>query len=115
MNTPEEHMHRTRLTAELADLQRRYPKSTAQTGLVLQKRMVNIRRKLISMGAARERVASITLVRYGGAVVTETFTLFDNPYDTYSTRLVKEVKRVTRGAQVMHWDWARFCPVAENA
>ena len=44
MNTPEEHMHRTRLTAELADLQRRYPKSTAQTGLVLQKRMVKIRR-----------------------------------------------------------------------
>ena len=95
-----------RLTSELADLQKRYPSSTAQTGLVLMKRMVKIKRKLISMGAARERVASITFVQHGGAVVTENFTLFDNPYDTDSTRLVKEVKRVTRGARVLHWGWA---------
>ena len=35
-----------RLTAELADLQRRYPSTTAQSGLVLMTRMVKIRRKL---------------------------------------------------------------------
>ena len=35
-----------RLTSELADLQRRYPTTTAQSGLVLMKRMVKIRRKL---------------------------------------------------------------------
>ena len=95
-----------RLTAELADLQKRYPSSTAQTGLVLVKRMVKIKRKLIQMGAARERVANITLAQYGGAVVTEQFTLFDNPYDLDQMRLVKEVKRVTGGRQVMHWGWA---------
>ena len=95
-----------RLTAELADLQKRYPSSTAQTGLVLVKRMVKIKRKLIQMGAARERVANITLAQYGGAVVTEQFTLFDNPYDLDMMRLVKEVKRVTGGRQVMHWGWA---------
>ena len=95
-----------RLTAELADLQARYPSSTAQTGLVLVKRMVKIKRKLISMGAARERVANITLARYGGAVVTERHTIFDNPYDLDQMRLVKEVKRVTGGARVMHWGWA---------
>ena len=95
-----------RLTAELADLQKRYPSSTAQTGLVLQKRMVKIKRKLVRMGAARERVANITLAQYGGAVVTEQFTLFDNPYDLDMMRLVKEVKRVTGGRQVMHWGWA---------
>ena len=95
-----------RLTAELADLQKRYPSSTAQTGLVLQKRMVKIKRKLIQMGAARERVANITLAGHGGAVVTEQFALFDNPYDLDMMRLVKEVKRVTGGRQVMHWGWA---------
>ena len=95
-----------RLTSELADLQKRYPSSTAQTGLVLMKRMVKIKRKLISMGAARERVASITLGRHGGAVVTENYPLFDNPYDLDQMRLVKEVKRVTRGARVLHWGWA---------
>ena len=95
-----------RLTAELADLQKRYPSSTAQTGLVLMKRIVKIKRKLISMGAARERVASITLARHGGPVVTEQFTIFDNPYDLDQVRLVKEVKRVTGGARVLHWDWA---------
>ena len=78
-----------RLTAELADLQKRYPSSTAQTGLVLQKRMVKIKRKLIQMGAARERVANITLAGHGGAVVTEQFTLFDNPYDLDMMRLIK--------------------------
>ncbi|MCH9838783.1 hypothetical protein K0U83_24170 [bacterium] len=96
----------TRLTAELADLQRRHPTTTAQTGLVLMKRIVKIKRKLISMGAARERVANITLVRHGGAVVTERFTIFDNPYDLDQMHLVKEVKRVTGGARVMHWGWA---------
>ena len=96
----------TRLTAELADLQKRYPRSTAQTGLVLQKRIVKIKRKLISMGEARERVANITLARYGGAVVTEQFTIFDNPRDLDMMRLVKEVKRVTGGARVLHWGWA---------
>ena len=95
-----------RLTAELADLQKRYPSSTAQTGLVLVKRMVKIKRKLIQMGAARERVANITLAQYGGAVVTEQFTIFDNPYDLDQMRLVKEVKRVTGGRQVLHWGWA---------
>lgn len=96
----------TRLTAELADLQARYPRTTAQSGLVLMKRIVKIKRKLISMGAARERVANITLAQYGGAVVTERFTIFDNPYDLDQMRLVKEVKRVTGGARVMHWGWA---------
>jgi hypothetical protein len=95
-----------RLTAELADLQARYPRTTAQSGLVLMKRIVKIKRKLISMGAARERVASITLARHGGSVVTEQFTIFDNPYDLDQVRLVKEVKRVTGGARVLHWDWA---------
>ena len=95
-----------RLTSELADLQARYPRTTAQSGLVLMKRMVKIKRKLISMGAARERVASITLARCGGPVVTEQFTIFDNPYDLDQVRLVKEVKRVTGGARVLHWDWA---------
>ena len=95
-----------RLTAELADLQARYPSSTAQTGLVLVKRMVKIKRKLISMGAARERVANITLPGYDGVVVTERFTIFDNPYDLDQMRLVKEVKRVTGGRRVMHWGWA---------
>ena len=42
----------TRLTAELADLQARYPNSTAQTGLVLMKRMVKIQRKLAKLQAA---------------------------------------------------------------
>ena len=95
-----------RLTAELADLQKRYPSSTAQTGLVLMKRIVKIKRKLIQMGAARERVANITLPGYDGVVVTERFTIFDNPYDLDQMRLVKEVKRVTGGRQVMHWGWA---------
>ena len=95
-----------RLTAELADLQARYPSSTAQTGLVLVKRMVKIKRKLISMGAARERVANITLARHGGAVVTERHTIFDNPYDLGMMRLQEEVKRVTGGARVLHWGWA---------
>ena len=95
-----------RLTAELADLQARYPRTTAQTGLVLMKRIVKIKRKLIRMGAARERVASITLARHGGPVVTEQFTIFDNPYDLDQVRLVKEVKRVTGGARVLHWGWA---------
>ena len=35
-----------RLESELAELQRRYPNSTAQSGLVLMERMVKIRRKL---------------------------------------------------------------------
>jgi hypothetical protein len=95
-----------RLTAELTDLQARYPRTTAQSGLVLVKRMVKIKRKLISMGAARERVANITLAQHSGAVVTEQFTIFDNPYDLDQMRLVKEVKRVTGGARVMHWGWA---------
>lgn len=38
-----------RLEAELADLQRRYPSTTAQSGLVLMKRMVKIRRKLAKL------------------------------------------------------------------
>ena len=96
----------TRLTAELADLQARYPRTTAQSGLVLMKRIVKIKRKLISMGAARERVANITLPGYDGVVVTERFTIFDNPYDLDQMRLVKEVKRVTGGRRVMHWGWA---------
>ena len=96
----------TRLTAELADLQARYPRTTAQSGLVLMKRIVKIKRKLISMGEARERVANITLVGYDGAVVTERFTIFDNPRDLDMMRLVKEVKRVTGGRRVMHWGWA---------
>ena len=96
----------TRLTAELADLQKRYPSSTAQTGLVLVKRMVKIKRKLIQMGEARERVANITLVGHDGTVVTERFTIFDNPRDLDMMRLVKEVKRVTGGRRVMHWGWA---------
>ena len=54
------HSDIARLTAELADLQARYPRTTAQTGLVLMKRIVKIKRKLIRMGAARERVANIT-------------------------------------------------------
>ena len=95
-----------RLTSELADLQARYPRTTAQSGLVLMKRMVKIKRKLISMGAARERVASITLARHGGPVVTEQFTIFDNPYDLGMMRLQEEVKRVTGGARVLHWGWA---------
>ena len=95
-----------RLTAELADLQARYPRTTAQSGLVLMKRIVKIKRKLISMGAARERVANITLPGYDGVVVTERFTIFDNPYDLDQMRLVKEVKRVTGGRRVMHWGWA---------
>ena len=96
----------TRLTAELADLQARYPRTTAQSGLVLMKRIVKIKRKLISMGEARERVANITLARHGGAVVTERHTIFDNPRDLDMMRLVKEVKRVTGGARVLHWGWA---------
>ena len=96
----------TRLTAELADLQARYPRTTAQSGLVLMKRIVKIKRKLISMGEARERVANITLVRPGGQVVTERHTIFDNPRDLDMMRLVKEVKRVTGGRRVMHWGWA---------
>ena len=96
----------TRLTAELADLQARYPRTTAQSGLVLMKRMVKIKRKLISMGAARERVASITFAQHGGAVVTENYPLFDNPYDLGMMRLQEEVKRVTGGARVLHWGWA---------
>ena len=95
-----------RLTAELADLQARYPRTTAQSGLALMKRIVKIKRKLISMGAARERVANITLPGYDGVVVTERFTIFDNPYDLDQMRLVKEVKRVTGGRRVMHWGWA---------
>jgi len=95
-----------RLTAELTDLQARYPRTTAQSGLVLMKRIVKIKRKLISMGAARERVANITLPGYDGVVVTERFTIFDNPYDLDQMRLVKEVKRVTGGRRVMHWGWA---------
>jgi hypothetical protein len=38
-----------RLTSELADLQARYPRTTAQSGLVLMKRMVKIRRKLAKL------------------------------------------------------------------
>jgi len=41
-----------RLTAELRDLQRRHPNTTAQTGLVLMKRMVKIQRKLAKLQAA---------------------------------------------------------------
>ena len=41
-----------RLTAELADLQARYPRTTAQSGLVLVKRMVKIRRKLARLQAS---------------------------------------------------------------
>ena len=100
------HSDIARLTAELADLQARYPRTTAQTGLVLMKRIVKIKLKLIRMGAARERVANITLPGYDGVVVTERFTIFDNPYDLDQMRLVKEVKRVTGGRQVMHWGWA---------
>ena len=100
------HSDIARLTAELADLQARYPRTTAQTGLVLMKRIVKIKRKLIRMGAARERVAIITLPGYDGVVVTERFTIFDNPYDLDLMRLVKEVKRVTGGRQVMHSGWA---------
>ena len=96
----------TRLTAELLDLQARYPRTTAQTGLVLQKRIVKIKRKLLSMGEARERVTDITLVRHGGAVVTERHTIFDNPRDVDMNRILKEVKRVTGGARVLHWGWA---------
>ena len=95
-----------RLTSELADLQARHPNSTAQTGLVLVKRMVKIKRKLISMGAARERLARITLAQHGGAVVTKIFPIFDNPHDLDQMRLQEEVKRVTGGARVLHWGWA---------
>ena len=95
-----------RLTAELADLQARYPRTTAQSGLVLMKRIVKIKRKLIQMGEARERVANITLVGFDGTVVTERFTIFDNPRDLDQMRLVKEAKRVTGGRRVMHWGWA---------
>ena len=41
-----------RLTAELRDLERRYPSTTAQSGLVLVKRMVRIRRKLARLQAS---------------------------------------------------------------
>lgn len=41
-----------RLTAELRDLERRYPTTTAQSGLVLVKRMVRIRRKLARLQAS---------------------------------------------------------------
>ena len=41
-----------RLTAELRDLQRRHPSTTAQTGLVLMKRMVKIQRKLARLQAS---------------------------------------------------------------
>lgn len=95
-----------RLTAELADLQARYSRTTAQSGLVLVARMVKIKRKLISMGAARERVASITLKQRDGQVVTVNIPLFDNPYDLDQFRLDKEVKRVTGGARVLRWTWA---------
>ena len=99
--------HAVRLTAELTDLQKRYSSATTkERRIVLVARMVEIKRKLIGMGAARERVANITLAQHGGAVVTEQFTIFDNPYDLDQMRLVKEVKRVTRGARVLHWGWA---------
>ena len=95
-----------RLTAELTDLQARYSRTTAQSGLVLVARMVKIKRKLIGMGAARERIASITLKQRGGQVVTVNIPLFDNPYDLDQMRLDKEVKRVTGGARVLRWTWA---------
>ena len=41
-----------RLTAELRDLERRYPSTTAQSGLVLVKRMVRCRRELARLLAA---------------------------------------------------------------
>ena len=100
-----------RLTAELADLQKRYPSSTAQTGLVLMKRIVKIKRKLISMGAARERVANITLVGHGGAVVTERYNIFDNPYDLDQYRLTALANAALAGAgysnaRIIRWSWA---------
>jgi hypothetical protein len=100
----------TRLTSELADLEKRYPSSTAQTGLVLMKRIVRIRRKLIKMGAARERVACITFVALN-KVQTIKAPLFDNPYDLDQLRLVRAVERSLAGAgyggcRIMHWDWA---------
>lgn len=96
-----------RLTAELTDLQKRYSSATTkERRIVLVARMVEIKHKLIGMGAARERVANITLKQRDGQVVTVNIPLFDNPYDLDQMRLDKEVKRATRGARVLRWGWA---------
>ena len=100
-----------RLTAELTDLHRRYPSTTAQSGLVLMKRMVKIRRKLVQMGAARERLARITFREQGGPVREGTFAIFDNPYDLDQYRLTALANAALAGAgysnvRIIRWTWA---------
>ena len=100
-----------RLTAELADLQARYPRTTAQTGLVLMKRIVKIKRKLIRMGAARERLARIKFHERGGPVREGTFAIFDNPYDLDQYRLTALANAALAGAgysnaRIIRWSWA---------
>ena len=69
-----------------------------------------IRRELVDMGAARERIVRIAFVE-SNEVHTEDFLFFDNPCDLDQLRLLKEVKRTLvdagwDGARIVHWDWA---------
>lgn len=69
-----------------------------------------IRRELVEMGAARERIIRIAFVALS-EVHTEDFIFFDNPYDLDQLRVLKEVQRTLvdagwDGARIIHWDWA---------
>jgi hypothetical protein len=76
----------------------------------LPARSRRIRRELVEMGAARERIVRIAFVE-SNEVHTEDFLFFDNPCDLDQLRLLKEVKRTLvdagwDGARIVHWDWA---------
>lgn len=76
----------------------------------LPARSRRIRRELVDMGAARERIVRIAFVE-SNEVHTEDFLFFDNPCDLDQMRLLKEVKRTLvdagwDGARIVHWDWA---------
>ena len=76
----------------------------------LPARARRIRRELVEMGAARERIIRIAFVALS-EVHTEDFIFFDNPYDLDQLRVLKEVQRTLvdagwDGARITHWDWA---------
>jgi type IV pilus biogenesis protein CpaD/CtpE len=76
----------------------------------LPARSRRIRRELVEMGAARERIIRIAFVALS-EVHTEDFIFFDNPHDLDQMRVLKEVQRTLvdagwDGARITHWDWA---------
>ena len=76
----------------------------------LPARARRIRRELVEMGAARERIIRIAFVALS-EVHTEDFIFFDNPHDLDQMRVLKEAQRTLvdagwDGARITHWDWA---------